>query len=214
MSNRHRLPALLVGIAGLGLAGPAFAQSPQPEPPSPEVPGRDDVRSYAGMGSGIAYAEAGVAEFGGSASLSAGTDFTSVAADPMIGYFPWDNVELSAIIGVRILNLEDTTRSQYTALLEPSLHIPVGDTFFIFGGIGAGLGVAPTPDQTYTGFALAPRLGGQFLVGRSGLLNLGARYSMTFASADVDTDLGPFVGNAVLAFVNTFDVQAGYTVMF
>jgi hypothetical protein len=52
----------------------------------------------------------------------------------------------------------------------------------------------------------------QILLGRSGLLNLGARYSAVFS--DVDTRVGPLEGQAVLAFANTFDIQAGYTVMF
>jgi hypothetical protein len=46
-----------------------------------------------------------------------------------------------------------------------------------------------------SGFALAPRTGVQILLGRSGLLNLGGRYSAVFS--DVESRVGPLEGQAV-----------------
>lgn len=192
-----------------------FDPDPKPEPPTVDLPNpAEDTETYAGVGSGIAYAERGVGEFGGSMSVSFSPDASIVSADPSIGYFLFDNFQLSGILGVRYVNVDGADSTRFSALAEPSLHLPINDGLFWVGGLGVGGAVANASnfDGTQVGLALAPRTGVQLLVGRSGLLNLGVRYSAVFS--EVEADLEPLEGQAVLGFRNSFDVQAGYTVMF
>jgi len=196
----------------------------KPEAPMVDVPNpADDVEANAGMGSGIAYARRGTGEFGGSFSFALANDVTNLSADPSIGWFLWDNLELSGIIGVRHTSVAADSVSadmrsqtnQFNFLVEPSAHIPFNDALFWAVGVGGGLALADNVDDDpglESGFALAPRTGLQFLVGRSGLLNLGGRYTAVFT--DIEPEVRPLDGAAVLAFANVFDIQAGYTVMF
>lgn len=193
-----------------------FDPDAKPEAPRPDLPDiEDDTRVYAGVGSGVAYASRGTGEFGGSMSFSASPGVSTFSADPMAGYFVLDNVQLSAVLGFRRVALDGEATNRFSLLAEPSVHLPFNDGLFWVGGLGMGGALTDglREDGGITGgFALAPRTGLQLLVGRSGILNLGARYSMVFS--DIDADVNPATGQAVLAFVNTFDVQAGYTVMF
>jgi hypothetical protein len=186
----------------------------KPEAPTPEIPNpAEDVRTYAGVGSGVAYGERGVGEFGGSAGLSLSTGTVNLSADPTLGYFLWDNIEGAIVLGVRHLAVEGESANQLSLLAEPSVHLPVTDGLFWFGAVGVGPALMDTSDiQMTAGLDLAPRTGVQVLLGRSGLLNLGARYQMVFS--DVEGRVGPLQGQTLLAFSNTFDIQAGYTVMF
>ncbi len=186
----------------------------KPEAPTPQVPNpAEDVRTYAGVGSNIAYAELGVAELGGSGSISFSQDQFSLSVDPSVGYFLWDNIEISGLVGISHVSLGDESSNRYSLMAEPSVHLPINDGLFFALGAGLGVAVIDTSNtDANLGLAIAPRTGLQFLLGRSGLLNLGARYSAIFSS--VDADIETVGGTTVLAFVNTFDIQAGYTIMF
>jgi hypothetical protein len=193
-----------------------FDPDEKPKAPGLKLPNpSEDTVTYAGVGSNFAYSERGTGEFGGSFSFSATSDATQVSADPMVGYFLYDNLQLSGIIGVRHLNVEGASSNRFSVMAEPSLHLPINDGLFWVGGFGAGVAMADSvgPDGALdAGLALAPRTGLQFLIGRSGLLNVGARFSTVLS--DLDAEAEPLDGAAVLAFTNAFDVQAGYTVMF
>jgi hypothetical protein len=216
-----------IAALGLFLTPVAFAQEKpadsdqntadpavKPDAPSPEIPNpAEDVRTYAGVGSKIAYSEVGVAEAGGSLSFSTSQGTIAFSADPTIGYFLFDNVVLSGTVGIRHISLEGENSNVFSLVAEPSLHFPINDGLFWFGGIGLGAALTDTSQtDSNVGFAFAPRTGIQILLGRSGLLNLGARYSAVFSN--VDATVTPAGGETVVAFVNTFDIQAGYTVMF
>jgi hypothetical protein len=180
-----------------------------PRPPSPD----EDADQYAGVGSTSAYSEAGVVELGGSLSFSGGNQSTSVAADPFIGYFLWDNLQASLIVGTRWNNNNGANSTRFSVVLEPSFHYPFSRYVFGFAGVGVGMASAnPAIDDTTFGTAIAPRAGVQFLVGRSGLINVGVRQVLTFVDANDAID--PYQGRTVLAFTNSFDGQVGYTVMF
>jgi hypothetical protein len=230
VSLNQGLRPVVVGMLAM-LAVPAFADdgtqpdpngsdqspaspAPKPDAPTPQVPNpAKDVQTYAGVGSDVAYGDRGVGEFGGSLGLSASNDVLNVTADPTVGYFAWDNIEFSAILGGRHLTIENTHANQLSLLVEPSVHLPINDGLFWFGGLGLGAALVDTSqNDLVAGFDMAPRTGFQILLGRSGLLDLGARYNMVFSSADVQVT--PAGGETLLAFVNTFDLQAGYTVMF
>jgi hypothetical protein len=227
--------SMIWAVFGLLSAGSASAAEPDPnpEPIEGEDPGDEDVKpeapspemanpmedtvAYAGVGSSTAYSERGVAEFGGSGSFALSNDVTTFSADPMLGYFLWDNIQLSGVLGVRHLTVQGDSSNRFSLMAEPSLHIPLTseDSVFWVGGLGAGVALGDDVDDDprfEMGLALAPRTGVQILLGRSGLLNVGARYSLVLS--DVKAQVGAFDGQAALAFANTFDIQAGYTVMF
>jgi hypothetical protein len=201
-----------------------FDPDNKPDAPTVDIPDpSDEVQSLAGVGSGVAYASRGTGEFGGSFSFALANDVTNLSADPSIGWFLWDNIELSGIIGIRHTSVSAdavavdgrSQTNQFNFLIEPSAHIPFNDGLFWAVGLGGGLALADNVDDDSgleAGFALAPRTGLQFLVGRSGLLNLGGRYTMVLSN--VESDVDALDGAAVLAFANVFDIQAGYTVMF
>jgi hypothetical protein len=214
---------MIFAVLGLLPAGVAFAQDPDPNPepiegedpgdddvkpeaPTPELPNpSEDGKAYAGVGSNTAYSERGVGEFGGSASFALSNDVLAISADPMIGYFLWDNLQLSGLVGLRHLSVDGQNSDRFSLMAEPSLHIPItnDDGLFWMGGLGVGAALGNDVDDDP---------GVQLLLGRSGLLNLGARYSMVFTDAEARVDA--LEGTTVLAFANTFDIQAGYTVMF
>jgi hypothetical protein len=196
--------------------GDTFDPDNKPDAPTVDLPNpAEETRALAGVGSETAYSERGTGEFGGSVAFALANEITSFSADPMIGYFLWDNLQLSAILGVRHLRVEDNSSNAFSVMLEPSGHFPFNDALFGVVGMGVGTALGDNVDDDpglEAGFALAPRVGAQFLIGRSGLLNVNARYSIVLS--DLDTRVAPLEGQAVLAFGNTFDVGAGYTVMF
>ena len=193
-----------------------FDPDTKPEPPTPELPNpAEDTRNYAGVGSSVSYAERGVGEFGGSATFALTNNVLSFSADPTLGYFLWDNIQASAILGFRHLTLDDESSNRFSLMVEPSVHVPINEGLFWVVGGGTGLALGDDVDddpQVEAGWILAPRAGVQLMVGRSGLVNFGARYSAILSS--VSADLDELEGVAILAFANTFDIQAGYTVMF
>ena len=206
-NNRPGAPPIPVGPS---TADPTV----KPDAPTPEIPNpAEDVRTYAGVGSNTAYAEMGVAELGGSAGVSLAQNVVQISADPQIGYFLWDNVELSGLIGIRHVTVDGSSSNHYSLLVEPSVHFPINDGLFfaLGGGIGAALLDTSATDLD-VGLAIAPRTGIQVLLGRSGLLNVGVRYAAVFSSVDADVTVAG--GETVLAFQNTLDFQAGYTIMF
>jgi hypothetical protein len=171
------------------------------------------ITEQAGIGGTQAYARAGVLELGGFANLTSAKNYLSIGFSPTIGYFFIDNVEISAIIGVsyakQTLAGESVHQTLITALAEPSVHIPF--TKSLYGFLGVGFGVAsqssdPGPSAG-AGFALAPRLGLNIMVGRSGILTpaLQGIYQTTEA---ISTPQG-----SVVAVKSSFGLQAGYTVM-
>jgi len=194
------------------LPPPRSDDDPKPLAPTPTV-AATGVTEQAGIGGTQAYARAGVLELGGFANLTSAKDYLSIGFNPTIGYFFMDNVEISAIVGVSYAKQTvagaSVKQTVVMALAEPSLHIPF--TQSLYGFLGVGLGVAsqsssPGPDAG-AGFAIAPRLGLNIMVGRSGILTpaLQGLYQTTEA---VSTPQG-----AVVAVKSSFGLQAGYTVM-
>lgn len=150
------------------------------------------------------YASAGVLELGGWASFSTARDFTLININPQVGWFIMDNVRLSAIFGLRSTRYEDDRDTFFTALAEPSFHVPFADG--IFGFFGAGVGPSWNRDDSF-GVAVQPRIGANFLIGRSGVFTpaLFALYSSSGVVREVN---GGLVGVDLL-----WGASAGYTVM-
>lgn len=189
-------------------------QATKPTAPSPEsVNPKQDMKTNAGVGSKVAYAERGVIELGGSLAFATANGVTSLAVEPSAGYFLLDNVELSGVLSVRHISVAGENANQVSLVVEPSLHFPLNDGLFVFGGLGIGAALYDTSATSVdVGLAVAPRGGVQVLVGRSGLLNFAARYSAVLSSLDGQVATGG--GQTVLAIQNQFDILGGYTVMF
>jgi hypothetical protein len=191
------------------LPPPRSDHDPLPPVPAPTVP-ETGVTKQAGVGGTQAYARAGVLELGGSGGFAAASNYSRFELSPSIGLFLVDNVELSLLTGFNYFSIGSTENSpsthatEFKALVEPSFHLPFSEVAFGFLGLGAGVAYITGADA---GFALQPRLGANFLVGRSGVLtpSLTAAYSTTDA---IRTPAG-----TILAVRTSYGMNIGYTVM-
>ena len=148
-----------------------------PQVPSPVIPGVNaDVVEQAGIGGTTGYGRAGVLELGGSAGLTLAGDIRALNFSPSVGWFLIDNFELSAIGDVTNLKAGNESATLWSALLEPSFHIPFNRS--TFGFVGMGVGAAYQRDLG-AGLAVAPRIGMDFLIGRSGVLRPSLSYEYT-----------------------------------
>ena len=220
---------LLTTLCIGALATPAFAQTPagdnnttaaddkelpKPHSHTDEAPpvARPDlalppggVVSQAGRGGDIGYGRPGVLELGGSAGLMIAPGFRNVNVSPSIGWFVAENFELSAILSVSNISTSDQSATVFSAVVEPSYHLPFNRS--VFGFFGLGMGGAYISDLG-GGFAVAPRIGVNLLVGRSGILSPSLSYEYTTHNLDVmDKDV------ALLAVSSALRVNIGYTAM-
>jgi hypothetical protein len=197
------------GTPRTNLPPPRSDNDPQPQVPAPTVP-ETGVTRQAGVGGSQAYARAGVLELGGSGGFSAASNYTRFSLSPSIGLYLVDNVELSLLGGFDYFNINATengpsaSATELKALIEPSFHLPFSEVAFGFLGLGAGVSYITGHDA---GFALQPRLGANFLIGRSGVLTP----SFTVAYSTVDAIRTP--AGTVLAIQTSYGVNIGYTVM-
>lgn len=151
---------------------------PAPPVPTPNIPGvQGEVVEQAGVGGTVGYGRAGVLELGGSAGLTMAQDIHMLNIAPQIGWFLVDNFELSGIVDVAHLKAgEGNSATIWSALVEPSFHLPINRSMFGFVGMGVG---ASYVSELGTGMAVAPRIGMDFLVGRSGILRPSLSYQYT-----------------------------------
>jgi len=164
------------------------------------------------------YAQAGLIELGGFAHFMAAKDYSALGLFPTFGWFAWDNVELSAIVGLtrvgEVVEVREgvsagVSRTQLLLLGEPSFHLPFSET--VYGFVGLGLGLAhqarsPGPGAG-PGFALAPRLGLNLVIAHSAVFTPALQ-----ASYQTNEALGTPNGGALAAH-SSFAFQAGYTII-
>lgn len=217
-------------FATLVAAGPSFAQNTPPAQSTPPVvsenppPPRSDndpqpvvtgptpppggLIQQAGVGGETAYARAGVLELGGSAGFAVAGDLLTLRIAPSIGWFFMNNVEISGIITLNVAQTSNngvsSVSSSLNVLVEPSVHFPLSRVVFLFGGLGMGLAYADGPGA---GFALAPRLGADILIGRSGIFKPAVTFVYSTSGA-VETPQG-----TLLTASTSFGLNLGYTVM-
>jgi hypothetical protein len=153
----------------------------QPPVATPGAPVGMVVRQ-AGVGGQVGYGRAGVLELGGSAGLTVSPDFTAVNVSPQIGWFVADNLELSGLVGFTHVETDMDSGTLTTALIEPSYHLPFTRTAFGFLGVGMGAAYVSGPG---IGFAMAPRLGANLMIGRSGVLTPSLSYQYTTHNAEM-----------------------------
>jgi hypothetical protein len=178
------------------MVAPAVADTPAP----------GGVLQQAGLGESAGYARPGVWEVGGSAGLMIAPDVRDINLSPSLGWFVADNLELSGIMSVSNVKARDQSATVWTALVEPSYHIPVNRTTFAFLGMGIG---AAYERHLGTGIAVAPHLGMNFLVGRSSILTPSLSYeytTQTHASSDMDN-------MTLLSVSQALRINVGYTAM-
>jgi len=192
------------------LPQPRSDSDPQPEVASPAValpPG--GVVEQAGVGGITGYGRAGVLELGGSAGLMIAPDFRNVNVSPSIGWFLADNLELSGIIGVSNIKVGEESATVWSALVEPSYHLPFNRTTFGFLGMGIG---AAYVSQLGTGLAVAPRIGANVLVGRSGVLTPSLSYEYTTHNVE-SVDTGDMKNVTLVSVSSALRFNVGYTAM-
>jgi hypothetical protein len=178
----------------------------QPEVASPGMPSGGIV-SQAGVGGVVGYGRAGVLELGGSAGFAFASDYRNITFSPTIGWFLADNFEISAIVSVSNIKTGDQSSTLWSAVLEPSYHIPFNRTMFGFLGLGVG---AAHVSGLGTGFALAPRLGANFMIGRSGVLTPSLSYEYTTIDSGMDD---PSSDVTTVALTSAVRFNIGYTAM-
>jgi hypothetical protein len=121
-----------------------------------------------------------------------------------------DNLELSAIASVTNVKSGMDETTMWSALVEPSLHLPLNREVFGFAGMGVG---AAYISNLGTALALAPRIGANILIGRSGILSPSLTYEYTTHNTDATTGaMGP-QDVTLVAISSALRMNVGYTVM-
>ena len=188
---------------GQPLPPPESSNEPRPPVAMPSPPPGGIVKQ-AGVGGVTGYGRAGVLELGGFAGMTAASGFTSMNINPTIGWFFADNMQLSAILGLSHVRTEDDSATMVSVLAEPSYHLPFSRS--AFGFLGLGLGTA-YHQEAGLGFAMAPRIGANFLVGRSGILTPSLSYQYNSHETD------EMAGSTYVVMSTALAANIGYTVM-
>jgi hypothetical protein len=184
---------------------------PAPPVPTPNIPGlQGDVVEQAGVGGTVGYARAGVLELGGAAGLTLAQDIRAVNFSPSIGWFLVDNFELSAILDVMNLKAGGESATLFSFLAEPSFHLPFNRS--LFGFIGMGVGAAYV-SELGTGLAVAPRIGLDVMVGRSGILRPSLSYEYTTHDAMGSVDDEGNTNVTLVAISSALRFNIGYSTM-
>lgn len=182
------------------------SHDPAPPAPSPVVGRSLRLIRQAGIGGPTAYARNGVLELGGNLSFSAASDNIQLSVTPQIGYFITDNLQLSVLATVAYNEINKVHRTDVTAIIEPSVHVPIVTQLYVFAG--AGVGVA-YHQGLGTGVAVAPRVGFNIPVGRSGILTTAFNVNWSSNSAFESTN-----GQKLVAVHTMIGTSLGYSVMF
>ena len=177
----------------------------QPEVAAPGIP-KGGIVSQAGVGGVVGYGRAGVLELGGSAGFAFASDYRQMNFSPTVGWFIANNLEISAILSVANIKTGDNSSTLWSALLEPSYHVPFNRSVFGFLGLGAG---AAHVSGLGTGFAVAPRIGANFMVGRSGVLTPSLAYQYT----TIESEMTGAADVTVVALTSSVRFNIGYTAM-
>jgi hypothetical protein len=187
------------------LPAPESDSDPQPEVAGAVIPPGGLV-TQAGVGGPTGYGRAGVLELGGSAGLTLASDLRNINVSPSIGWFVADNLQLSAILGVSHVGTSEESTTLYSALAEPSYHLPFNRSMFGFLGMGVG---GSYVDSLGGGLAVAPRIGANFLIGRSGVLT--PALSWQYTTHDIGTV--SIEEQQQLTVSSALRANIGYTVM-
>lgn len=186
------------------------ARSDHDAPPPVNSPGLPPggIISQAGIGGDVSYGRAGVLELGGSAGFTFASDYRNINVSPTVGWFIADNLELSAILGISNIKADGDSSTLWSLIAEPSYHLPLNPQMFGFAGLGIG---ASHVSGRGTGFAVAPRIGMNFMVGRSGILTPALSYQYTTSGSDNNSDSDS--GTTMVTLTSAVQFNLGYTAM-
>jgi hypothetical protein len=209
--------ATALGLSGLALGADNNLEK-APIPPKIKTGDSVSMKRQAGIGSQFAYAEAGVLEVGGSINYSSTETRTDAGITPSIGYFVADNFQMSALTNFAYSKAKDQTDEDSDAetdvddtinagslVIEPSMHVPLNRTQFVFAGVGAGAYFAKEEDPD---FALAPRIGFKNLTGRSGMLSVALQGVYAFNENEAEE-----IDGTVITVENGAHLSFGYSVL-
>jgi hypothetical protein len=188
-------------------------QSPLPEPAAAtpgEEPTSPVVVDEAKVGGGPTYGRAGVRELGAAAGLSIAQDIRAVNFSPSFGWFVNDNFELSAVLDVTNLKAGSASATMWSALAEPSFHFPINNS--VFGFFGMGLGVAFV-NELGAALAVAPELGLDVMVGKTGILRPSLSYQYTTHDAMGTVDDQGVTDVTLVAISSALRFNIGYSRM-
>lgn len=182
------------------------SHDPRPTAPNPLSGRGATLVTQAGTGGPTAYGRAGVLELGGSVAYSGHKDDTLLMVAPSIGWFVANNFELSALVQLNHQQAKGGRESTFvTGLVEPSFHLPMMDQLYAFAGMGVGATYINGRD---VGFALAPRVGFNAMVGRSGILTPSVAWNTSTNKTVTDSQ-----GQTLLAVSDRWMANIGYSVM-
>lgn len=211
MKVKSSLRATILSFAGLvcltmGVTAHAETKDPIPEAPrlAPQEPA--GIITQAGVGGNVAFARAGVVEVGGQLSLTSANKYFEIGASPQIGYFFADNLQISVLAGFHHAKVDGMGSATVgSLLLEPSLHMPINNSSFVFVGVGGG---ALLQQGGVSGLAVAPRAGVKVLAGRSGMLTLDVQPIFAFKNDNLQTSNG-----TVLTVKSAYNLGVGFSVL-
>lgn len=192
------------------LPPPESTHQEAPPVPLPALPGVSPPVEQAGIGGPVGYGRAGVLELGGFFGLNAAQNVRDLNFSPQVGWFLVDNLELSAIGSVANIKAGSEETTMWSALVEPSLHLPFNRE--VFGFVGMGVGAAYISNLG-SGMAVAPRLGMNMMIGRSGILSPSLTYEYTTHNTDTMTNANGTKDVTLIAISSALRVNVGYTVM-
>ena len=197
-------------LATLALASPALADkvagttAPDPAPAVASAEPDSNYVEEGGLARAQSYARKGVYELGAFAGMMLAPGFRNVNISPMLGWFVSEQLELSAIGGVSNIKAGGHSSTVWSALVEPSYHVPLTET--TFGFIGMGIGTAYVSGLG-AGLAIAPRLGANVLLGGRGVLTPSLSYEYTTHNPD---EMDNITRSAVSSSLR---INIGYTAM-
>jgi len=143
------------------------------------------------------YGRAGLYEVGGSAGLLLAPDVHTVTVAPAVGWFVADNFEISGLLEAsKIAGVV-----MVASLVEPSYHVPIARRLFGFAGMG--IGYAYLEDRGGA-LAMAPRIGANLRVGRSGVITPSLSYGITTHATKMEDA-------AVTALSGALRINLGFT---
>jgi hypothetical protein len=228
---RNLSKTIFTSVCLVAAAAPALADDEKTDaPPTPEeslpAPQSDNdvappvaaptaslpdggIVKQAGIGGVVGYGRAGVLELGGSAGLMVASDYRDINVSPSIGWFVADNLELTGILSVSNIDTGEDSATLWSALVEPSYHVPFNRSMFAFGGIGIG---ASYVSELGTGLAVAPRVGMNFMVGRSSVLTPSISYQYTTHDVDSVSE-GDMQNTSLVQVSSALRINVGYTAM-
>lgn len=179
-----------------------------PAPPEARVPVIDHAETPPRDETG--YGSVGIREVGAAAGLSLAQDIRAVNFSPSVGWFVSDRFEITGMLDVTNLKAGSASATMWSALVEPSYHLPLGDEMQVFVGMGVG---AAYVSELGGGLAVAPRVGLDVLVGRDSILRPSLQYAYTTHDAVGTVDANGNTDVALVAISSALRFNIGYSRM-